>query len=110
MADDRDEALVQNAADAGQVRSAGAKQKRQRRMLDQAYAEALATRWGKILLGALLEDAGVFRTPFDDNPLVMAFKVGEQNRGLKIMSQIDAVSLTGVVDITAFYRKEMKNA
>lgn len=108
--DEHDDALVGNASDSAQIRKAGAKQKRQARLVELAYAEALTTRWGKILLGAELDEAGMFRSTFHENALVMAFKAGGHNRGLKMMARIDAVSPTGVVDVTSFYRKEMKNA
>lgn len=81
-----------NAGDAGQVRKRARKAdlQRQREMDDLSFT--LADPRGRRLLWRILARAGVHRSTFNINSLVMAHNEGGRNLGLWLESEIEAAN------------------
>lgn len=53
-----------------------------------ALGEVLRTTLGRRFLYALIEDAGVFRSTFNESPLLMAHAEGQRERGLRLLLEL----------------------
>jgi hypothetical protein len=89
---DRDRALVRNAADPRQVQRAGQLERDREERMNVALREVLASPAGRLVLGELLERAGLFRTSFDPSGSMMYFREGRRNFGLEIQAALDAAA------------------
>jgi len=80
--------LVKNAADPEQV-AAGARTKRQRQTLYQmALREVLRHEPGRLVLGEILEHAGIYEETFHPNHGQMSLNEGRRRLGLQIRQSI----------------------
>ncbi len=74
--------------------------------------KCMKTRSGRRLLWRLLEMAGVYRSTFSQDALVMAFQEGQRNQGLMLLTDIHAVDPDGYILMAkeAKARQEAKEA
>lgn len=97
MGEDRDRALVQNAADHKQVKNAARKEKQAREQEIADLAAVLSTEAGRRLLWRVLGYCKVFAEVFDDSAQRTAFNAGVRNVGLFLTNEITTA------DETAFF-------
>jgi hypothetical protein len=83
--------LVTNATDPQQLRRARRFEIRKQERFDQALRTVLATREGRLLLNALIADAGVFTARLEPNGSMMYFHEGRRSYGLEIRAACEAV-------------------
>lgn len=75
------------------------REQRDRELRDQVAREIEDTdlkwlmghRQGRRIAWRMLDRAGVFRLSFDTEPLVMAFREGARNEGLRVLARIHAL-------------------
>jgi hypothetical protein len=79
-------ALVDNAADPGQVQNAKNVTKRKQRQETVDLRDVSNTPAGERLCERLISDFGLFRTSFSTDPLQMAYDEGRRNAGLKFLA------------------------
>lgn len=84
-------ALVRNAADPQQVRTAKRLEKRIQDQRDGALRAVLQTVEGRTLLSNLLDSAGLFGSVYDHSGSMMYFKEGRRNFGLELRADIERV-------------------
>lgn len=97
MAEDRDRALVANAADPRQVKNAGRKERQAREQEIADLAAVLSSEAGRRLLWRVLVYCKVFGEVFEESPTRTAFNAGVRNVGLFVTGEIQAA------DETAFF-------
>lgn len=85
------EGRMPNAADPGQVQAASFKQDERARSADNDLRDILALPSGRRFIGTILEAAGVYRTSFDTEALVMAANEGRRNQGLWLLAAIQRI-------------------
>lgn len=88
MADPRDSDLTRNAADVGDVKRAGRREKERERQWVMAYRAVLATREGRQAFADLLERAGVFDTIWTPVSEALHYAVGRQSIGQELRARL----------------------
>ena len=88
MRDDARSALVQNAADADQVKRAGRKERRTEEMRLAAYQTVLRTPEGRLVFWDLLTRAGIFQSVFHPSESVVTYNAGRQDFGHELMARL----------------------
>ena len=87
--------MNQDPFDLNQEQQASADAQLQRSQDAAAQAEdfmqVMGLKAGRSVVWGILQRAGVFTTSFSTDALVMAFKEGQRNEGLRILAQIHAL-------------------
>lgn len=85
-------ALVDNAADATQVKNAERIERARARDIDESLRRVLATYEGRHVLWSIIAECGVFTTPpnYSDHG-ALAFSVGGQNKGRWLIAEIERI-------------------
>ena len=94
----KEKALVKNAADVDQVKSAESKQKRKRDYELDDVRYILASPQGRRFFWKYLDFCGVFRTSFTGNSQTF-FNEGLRNVGLKMLSDLNDADPNAYVKI-----------
>lgn len=85
--DARDRDLTRNAADAGDVKRAGRRERERERQWVLAYRAVLATSEGRHLVADLLERAGIFESIWTPVSEALHYAVGRQAFGLELRAR-----------------------
>jgi hypothetical protein len=90
---------VDNAADAGQVREATRKEKSAEDLARADWKALLADPAGRRRIWQVLQWCGTHRLAFTTDALTMAFRTGEQNIGLQLITAIEAANPAALVEL-----------
>lgn len=94
-----DRSLVDNSADAGQIRKGKQAERLAERQEAADWAELLNTPAARRRIWWLIGRCGVFRNVFDPDTHRMAFTAGEQNIGQLIIDKITTATPTALVEM-----------
>jgi hypothetical protein len=77
-----------DASDPKQVAEKKTKKGRDEKSAQEAFVKIMSYPAGRALIWGLLSTCHLYSTTFDQSPSTMAFREGERNVGLRIMSMI----------------------
>jgi len=99
-----DNALVGNAADAGQVRKARKREKLKRDQWLQDLRAVLKTEAGKRVLWHVLEESRVFASSFSGDPHSTSFNEGRRYFGIGLLQDLNELDPRAFFDLAEFNR------
>lgn len=102
--------LVDNSADAQQVKKARKAEKGQREQQIREMQQVLATPQGKRVLWRLLERCGVYKTSISTDPYATYYNEGERNIGLYVMAEINEANPQALLDMTVMAKADREVA
>lgn len=95
----RSDALVDNAADPEQVKSAKVTERIREQQHFNDMRELSASPVGQRLLDWLFELTGVLHSEFDTDPHRMAFNAGQRNVGLRVLADLMVAQPTAFAEM-----------
>lgn len=101
-------ALQGNAADPKQVAFAERKQRQQEELLRAALVQVMETVEGRIVMWALLERAGVYRSTFDASGSRTFYNAGRQDFGHELLALLVEHAEEGYLLMEAEARRRAK--